>query len=151
MMIIEVPDRFSSPSLQEAIMATGKETGFKITHDEIRSISEQMKALPHARDAAITTKRDALVSLTPAIKEMQDKGYTIAVIAEWLARHTQIKVSTATLREAIKPRRRNVKTPIRQSKEKPDAPPAPQPQITLLDPRPSRSKPDTATLPLDGL
>lgn len=131
-------------------MASGKDTGFKITPDEIKAIAEQMKSLPHARDAAITSKRDALVSLAPAIKEMQDKGYTIAAIAEWLSRHTQVKVSAATLREAIKPRQRNVKTPIRQSRSKPKTP-LPQPEITLLDTPSPRPTSDAATLPLDGL
>ncbi len=131
-------------------MASGKDTGFKITPDEIKAIAEQMKSLPHARDAAITSKRDALVSLAPAIKEMQDKGYTIAAIAEWLSRHTQVKVSAASLREAIKPRQRNVKSPIRQSISKPKTP-LPQPEITLLDTPSPRPTSDAATLPLDGL
>lgn len=99
-------------------MAVGKETGFKISPDELKTIAEQMEALPHIRDAEITTKAKAIAELAPAVKAMREKGYSIDQIASWISHNTRIKVTTNTLRDGIKPRRRTVKQPVRQTRKK---------------------------------
>ncbi|MDD2704472.1 MAG: hypothetical protein PHU07_03945 [Acidocella sp.] len=72
-----------------------------ISHDDIKEIAAQMKALPAARDATILTKRAAIEALSGEIKSMRDKGYTIDQIANWLRDNTPLAASAATIRAAL--------------------------------------------------
>lgn len=120
-------------------MSGGKEKSFRISPEELKEIADQMAALPHVRDAAITTKSKAIAELAPAVKAMQERGYSIEQIASWISHNTKIKVTVNTVRDAIKPRRRQVKKPVRQTRKKiEDAhPTAPKIQMTgQADPTP---------------
>jgi hypothetical protein len=114
-------------------MVGGKEKNFRISPDELKAIADQMEALPHVRDAAITTKSKAIAELAPAIKAMRDKGYSVDQIASWITANTKISVTSNTVRDAVKPRRRQVKTAIRQiRKSAENAHPTP-PKIELVE------------------
>lgn len=112
-------------------MVGGKEKTFRISQDELKTIANQMEALPHVRDAEITTKSKAVAELAPAVKAMRDKGYSIDQIASWISNNTKIKVTSNTLRDAIKPRRRQVKPAMRQTRKPAENPHSTAPKIEL--------------------
>jgi hypothetical protein len=114
------------------IMVGGKEKSFRISQDELKAIADQMEALPHVRDAEITTKSKAVAELAPAIKTMRDKGYSIDQIAAWISSNTKIRVTSNTLRDAIKPRRRQVKPAMRQTRKKGEDTQSAAPKIELI-------------------
>lgn len=114
-------------------MVGGKDKNFRISPDELKAIANQMEALPHVRDAEITTKSKAIAELAPAIKAMRDKGYSVDQIASWISTNTKINVTSNTVRDAIKPRRRMVKTAVRQTKKSAGNGHAAAPKIELLE------------------
>ncbi len=129
-------------------MAGGKEKNFRISPDELKEISDQMKALPHVRDAEITTKSKAVAELAPAIKAMRDNGYSVDQIASWISSNTKIRVTSNTVRDAIKPRRRQVKQAIRQTKKSVDNGQSVPPKIELIEQTGSTNTSRPASFPL---
>ena len=117
-----------------AVMVGGKEKNFSISPDDLKAIADQMEALPHVRDAAITTKAKAVAALTPAVRTMRDKGYSIDQIAAWISHNTKLKVTPSTLRDAVKPRRRQVKPPVRQTRKQTEEAYPTAPAVELIAP-----------------
>lgn len=127
-------------------MVGGKEPGFRISPDELKEIAAQMEALPHVRDAAITTKSKAVAGLAQAVRTMRDKGYSIDQIAAWISQNTKIKVTPNTLRDAIKPRRRLVKPPVRQARKQAETAHPTAPKIEMTGP--AEPSPPPGSFPL---
>jgi hypothetical protein len=114
-------------------MVGGKEKNFRISPDELKAIANQMEALPHVRDADITTKSKAIAELAPAIKAMRDKGYSVDQIASWISTNTKINVTSNTVRDAVKPRRRQVKPAVRQTRKSTENAHLTPPKIELIE------------------
>lgn len=86
--------------------ASSVKSTIRISRDELQVIAEKMQAVPHAREADFTSKKEAIDGLSTAIKSMRDKGYSVAQIADWLTKNTPLEVTVATLRSAMSGKRR---------------------------------------------